>query len=263
MPSPAVHRLRLAAHYAAGIPALRASDVLLCSFPRSGSTLARFVLAHYAALADGRGATPLGFPEMKAAMPELGASGLWRARATGGLPRVVKTHRPFAAVLARPRAVLLVRDPLDAVSSYHTYWTQRSAGPAVSLAAFLRDGRRGLPRWVAHTRSWLPRAVHVVRYEALREDPAGEVGRMLAALGVRADGERLREAASRSAAGRVRAASHAAHVTGLDRFGAGFALVRDRPPGAGTAEFSGADRAWAAARLAEAGLGAWADGGDA
>ena len=260
-------RLALAARYAAGTAALRHPDVLLCSFPRSGSTLVRFVLAHYAALrADAGDDVALGFDAMKAAVPELGASNLWTARAAGGpdaLPRFVKTHRPFSRVLARPRAVLIARQPLDAVASYHAYWTARIAGPDVALSAFLRDVRRGLPWWIRHTRSWEARAVHTVRYEALRADPAAEVGRMLAAVGVAADAGVLAAAAETSAADRVRRAARAGNVTGLDAMPAGFALVRDRPPGAGAGEFSDADRAWAAARLAEAGLDGWAAGATA
>ncbi len=264
MPVTLPGRLALAARYAAGTAALRHRDVLLCSFPRSGSTLVRFVLAHYAALRAGRGDdAALGFDEMKAAVPELGASNLWTARAAGGpdaLPRFVKTHRPYAPVLARPRAVLIARQPLDAVASYHAYWTARAGGPDVALSAFLRDARRGLPWWIRHTRSWETRAVYVVRYEALRADPAGEVGRMLAAVGVTADAGALASAADASAPDRVRRAAGAGNVTGLDAMLDGFALVRDRPPGAGTGDFSAADRGWAAERLAEAGLDGWAAG---
>ncbi|HEX8385387.1 MAG TPA: hypothetical protein VF576_04330, partial [Rubricoccaceae bacterium] len=81
-----MRRLRLAARYAAGLPALRSSDVLLCSFPRSGSTLVRFALEHYARLARGVDAE-LGFADVNAGQPELGVSDLWTSWG-GGLPRV-------------------------------------------------------------------------------------------------------------------------------------------------------------------------------
>jgi hypothetical protein len=252
-----VRRLRLAARYALGVPALRASDVLLCSFPRSGSTLVRFALEHYARLlagapgADAGG--PLGFADLNAGQLELGVSDL-RAPWRSVVPRVVKTHRPYSAVLARPHAVLVVRRPLDALASYHTYWTARAGAPDVPASDFLRDRRRGLPRWIRHTVSWERRAELVARYEALRDDPAAAVADVLRLGGHEPDPGALAEAVARAAAPRVRAAEADGGAVGSDAFTEGFVFARNLRPGAGAARFSPSDRAWAAGRLAAAGL---------
>lgn len=246
--------LRLGAAYATGIPALRRSDVLLASFPRSGSTLFRFMVAHYAL---GEDAASVSFAELNRLLPELGASWLWDADALPGVPRVVKTHRPYFWGLARPRAVHLVRSPLDALASYHRYWMAREGSEHVERGAFLRDRRRGLPWWIRHTASWAPRADVEVRYAALRADPAGVVAKALETLGVPVSAKAMQRAADRSRPEAVRAREREGGVAGPDRLREGSVFARDRSPGDGGAYFSEADRAWARDRLAAAGLDSW------
>ncbi len=240
----------LALRYAAGVAALRRRDVLVACYPRSGSTLVRFVLEHDARLAAGIDG-PVDFHALNAGQPELGIDWLW-PRPAGA--RVVKTHRRFSSVLARPRAALIVRRPLDAVASYHTYWTGLTHTEPVPLASFLRDERRGLPQWIRHTASWLPRADAVVRFEALRADPAPTVAEILRLAGREVDFERLAEAARRADARHVRTAQAETGFAGTDAFAPGFVFARNLPPGVGAARFSDADRTWAADLIAASGL---------
>ena len=244
----------LAWRYARGVLALRSDDVLLASFPRSGSTLFRFVVAHYAL--EGEGA--LSFERLNQRAPELGVSELARPYPLGGLPRLIKTHRPFAFPLGRPRAVHLVRTPLDALASYHRYWMSRVGASAAGRGPFLRDRRRGLPRWIRHTRSWTRRADVTVRYAALRADPAGAVGAALRALGVSFDPAALAAAAERSSAAAVQREEARAGVAGPDALRPGSVFVADRPTGEGARYFDEPDRQWAADQLHRAGLGPWA-----
>ena len=245
----------LAWRYARGILALRADDVLLASFPRSGSTLFRFVVAQYGM--DGEEGT-VPFERLNERAPELGASGLAQPSPTGGLPRLIKTHRPFAFPLGRPRAIHLVRAPLDALASYHRYWTARVGASDRGRGRFLRDRRRGLPRWIRHTRSWADRADATVRYAALRANPAGAVGAALCALGVSFDPGALAAAADRSSAAAVQREEARAGVAGPDALRPGSVFVADRPVGEGARYFDEPDRQWAADQLHRAGLGPWA-----
>ena len=244
-------RPRLALRYAAGIASLRRRDVLLACYPRSGSTLVRFMLEHDARLAAGVDG-PVDFHALNAGQPELGIDWLWPRPDAA---RVVKTHRRFSGLLARPRAVLIVRRPLDAVASYHTYWTGLTHTAPVALTDFLRDARRGLPQWIRHTASWLPHADAVVRFEALRADAAPAVADVLRLAGRDVDPERLAEAARRADAHHVRKAQAETGFAGTDAFAPDFVFARNLPPGAGAARFSDADRAWAADQIAASGLG--------
>ena len=244
--------------YVGGIVSLRQSDVLLASFPRSGNTLLRRVLAH--ALREEPVHDAYTFEALNQVMPELGVSPLWRSdvprpgeerEATG--VRFIKTHRPWSPLLSRPRAVWLVRSPLDAIASYHRYWTSRVGGPSMAPGAFLRDARRGLPWWIRHTMSWRSRAGLHLTYNEVREHPAEAAARVLDCAGLRVSRGRLEEAVRLSQPEKVRAQP----VQGSDSFEAGFVFASDRPTGSGAESFSEADRAWASERLSQAGLEAW------
>lgn len=244
-------RLALLGRYAQGVVRLRRSDVLIASFPRSGSTLLRFVLT-LDALERRGDVSEVTFDRLNRLAPELGAAPLVGPDPFPGEPRWVKTHRPYSRWLARPRALHLVRPPLDALASYHRYWTARLGAASVGRSAFLRDARRGLPRWIAHTRSWQPHADVRVDYEALRADPAATVAEALGVLGLEADPAALARAAARSSAEAVRSVERAHGAAGTDALRAPF--VADRPAGEGARYFGPEDVAWALDRLGEAGL---------
>ena len=248
-----MRRLGLASRYALGLARLRPRDVLVGSFPRSGSTYLRFLTAYAVA---GEHAPALDFAALNRRMPELGADALADPAPLAGAPRVVKTHRPWTPLFGRPRAVWLVRAPLDALASYHRYWAARGdAGRLADAGAFLRDRRRGLPRWIRHTRSWAPRAAHTVRYADLQRDPAGTLRAWLDVLGVPASDAAVASAVARARAARVRELP----VTGSDTLAPDFAFARDAERGGGLRHFPAGDVAWAVGALRAAGLGTWAD----
>ena len=255
-----LHWLRLGGRYAIGIPALRGGDVLLTSFPRSGSTLVRFVVVHYALGLAGDRST-VTFDRLNRQAPELGASGLGRGTLDDRVPRLVKTHRPYSPALARPRALHLVRSPLDALASYHRYWTGRVGGADVGSSEFLRDRRRGLPRWILHTQSWRSRADGTLSYADLRKDPGRTIADAFGALGVEIDRDEMARAAERSSPEAVREQERAGGIAGSDRLGDGASFVADRAAGEGERYFSAEDQEWAHRRLIEAGLGVWSRGG--
>ncbi len=195
----------------------------------------------------------LRYAALNAGQLELGIDWFW-PRPAGA--RVVKTHRRFSAGLGRPRAALIVRRPLDAVASYHTYWTGLTHTASLPLADFLRDERRGLPQWIRHTASWLLRADAVVRFETLRANPAPAVADVLRLAGRTVEPEPLAEATRCADARHVRRAQAETGSTGTDALAPGLVFARNLPPGAGGARFSDADRAWAADRIAASSLDA-------
>lgn len=254
-----VSRLRLGALTLVGIPALRSSDVILASFPRSGNTLFRFIVTRYAlGLAGDESA--VSFARLNRLAPELGASWLWGRPPRGRIPRWVKTHRPYFRGLARPRAVHLIRSPLDTLAYYHRYWTGRVGAAPVESGNFLRDARRGLPRWIHHTQSWQVNADLQLDYADLRDDPERVVTEVLSRLGIDVDARVLKCAVARSSAEAVRDLERTGGIAGSDRLGADAAFVSDRPAGEGRSYFTAADRAWAHQALTEAGLDAWVEG---
>lgn len=259
MPSRPTRIAHLALHYARGLAHLRAEDVVLASFPRSGSTYLRRILAEcLEPSARAELAEPMTFAQVDARMPEWGTPHLRPARA-GAPPRFVKTHRPYTPLLRRQRAVLLVRDPLDALASYHHLWSARKEAEPMERSAFLRDSRLGLPRWIRHTRSWQPRAALVLRYAALRAEPEETARAVLRIAGLRVDDERIRRAVALSSAEQVRRVQEA---SGLEGFREDFVFAADRRAGSGTAYFGASDVVWARAELGRAELDDFSNGSD-
>ncbi len=145
-------------------------DVLLASYPKSGNTWLRFMLAELFA------GQPAAFGGIRHVVPYVGRHRRARAILPGG-GRLVKTHEPYRREYHR--AIFLVRDVRDVVVSYYNRPKQRRAGGRATLKeflpAFLRGTLNAYGSWSSHTASWLDAAgrakIHVVRYEDLRRAP--------------------------------------------------------------------------------------------
>jgi aryl sulfotransferase len=118
--------------------------------------------------------------------------------------RFVKTHDAYACtakgepLLAGRRgaegAIVIVRDPRDVAPSlaHHkdcsigdaiTYLNNKSATLCGKTDRLLKQFRQYLPGWSGHIESWLGQSdipVHLVRYEDMKADAAGTLGRALA-----------------------------------------------------------------------------------
>lgn len=167
---------------------LDATDLVVCSFPKSGSTWVRFVLAD--ALRSDGGAS---FDTIDTVSPPLGA----HRRAPEIIPgggRLVKSHESRRDTGAYPaRTLYIVRDGRDvALSLYH--FLRRVEGYDGTFDDYLPyflDGRiGGYGSWSDHVMSWIsPKTsrggkVALVRYEDLLSDGASVLVTALAELQV-------------------------------------------------------------------------------
>lgn len=213
--------------YARGLARMRGDDLLLASFPRSGNTWLRFLLANTVSVAE-LGGREVDFDELNAMMPELGVSDLgapWPYRCVG---RVIKTHRAYFPLFGRTSSVLVIRDPRDVMVSYYHYTRgDKAVRYEGSFSDFVRSPRFGLAAWFAHFRSWRGRATLVLRYEELRADPTREFQRLLALAGARVDDSVVDEAVRRSAIGNIRRIEETREKPHGDRHVEGFKFARD------------------------------------
>lgn len=214
---------------------LALADAAIVSYGKSGRTWLRVMLSRLYTLRHGLPeGLMLEFDNLHRRVP--------------AIPRLLFTHanyirdwtgewtgrRHFQDV----RTVLLVRHPCDvAVSQYHQ-WRHRMRpwktvlngypppGAAVGLEAFVLDPAVGLPAILA----WLElfereleaiRARHLVRYEDLRRDTVGELGRLAEFLGTPATAAELEAAVAYARLDNMRR---------LEATGAlGFIGIRGRP----------------------------------
>jgi sulfotransferase family protein len=192
-----VSRVRLFLLYTLGFLGVRREDVILSSFPRSGSTWVRFLLANLIDLVESNSG-PIDFPLLNKTMPALGTNNLLEAWPHSAIPRVVKTHKPYLPFFGRNRSIGIIRDPRDVMVSYYHYQKDRKGRDIGAFAEFIRNPHFGLESWLKHYTSWHNHWTLAVRYEDLKEDPFREFNRILAVLGVSYPEDLVHETTSRT-----------------------------------------------------------------
>ncbi len=181
-------------------------DIFIVSYPRSGNTWVRFLIANLL-----KEDAPASSEYVGARVPDIyhvPDSELLKLPR----PRYLKVHEPFHPLV--PRVIYVVRDPREVAPSYLHYLTSRNRIPeSMTVDAFLRrfvKGRFGFGSWRDHVTDWITvRAGDpdflLVRYEHLVEDAEAELERIAAFAGIPADESAIRQAVERSSLESMRA----------------------------------------------------------
>lgn len=181
-------------------------DTFLVSYPKSGNTWVRFLLANLI-----HPNQTIDFTNINRMLPAPGVLSK-RFLRTLPRPRILKSHEPFDVRFRK--VIYLVRDPRDvAVSEYHFDLKKRYIEADVTLEQFIPRFIAGetssYGSWWEHAASWIAArqgnpAFLLVRYEDLLSDALGETARVAEFLGIQATPERLQEAIDKSSADRMR-----------------------------------------------------------
>ena len=195
-------------------------DVFLVSYPRSGNTWTRFLLANL--VYRDQPATFVNIDRRIADIYVQSQLSLLRLPR----PRILKSHQPFDP---RYRKVIyVVRDPRDvAISFYYYNLKRRHIADEYPIERFVSNFVRGgwepaLGSWAENVTSWL--AVRysmpsflLLRYEDLLEDTMRELGTISRFLGLCATPDEISRAVELSSADRMRALEKARWVGGNHR----------------------------------------------
>ncbi len=181
-------------------------DTFLVSYPKSGNTWVRFLLANLLHPEE-----TVGFDNINRLLPAPGVSSKRFLRKLPR-PRILKSHEPFDVRFRK--VIYLVRDPRDvAVSEYHFNLKKRYIDPTLSLEDFVKrfiaGQTAGYGSWWEHAAGWIAArhgnpAFLLVRYEDLLTESVAETARIAEFLGIHAGTERLQAAVERSSADRMR-----------------------------------------------------------
>ncbi|WP_331766454.1 sulfotransferase domain-containing protein [Embleya sp. NBC_00896] len=184
------------------------ADVYILSFPKCGRTWLRLLIVK---------ALSLGFELPMELCRDLEPADFARA-APESLPVIAFLHdgdpggrspaeqNPDKSWYADRRVVFLTRDLRDVIVSHYFQRTRRQTHPYVgTLSEFLDEERGSLRSCIAYWNIWhahrhTPSAFLDLSYERLTDDPAGELGRVLAFCGVPAVDPAVLEEAVRYAA---------------------------------------------------------------
>jgi len=182
-------------------------DVFLVSYPKSGNTWTRFLVAN------------LVFPEKNVDFSNLNdltpdpEAMSKRNLAEVPRPRIIKSHQYFDP--RYQRVIYIVRDPRDVVLSQYHFDIKRQAieekFPLESyVGRFLRgEDDRPYGTWAENVASWLyVRGTHpgflLIRYELLQSHGMKELAKIARFFGIAADESRLKFALEQSSADRMR-----------------------------------------------------------
>lgn len=189
-------------------------DVFIVSYPRSGNTWFRFLVANLVS------EEPASFGNIESLVPDIYTnSDVQLLR----MPRrrILKSHEPFTP--GYRSIVYLVRDPRDVAISYYHYRIKiRTFEQGYPLDRFVDDFLDPNSQinlhgsWGEHVRSWLaaerpPERFIVIRYEDLLTDAPSQLRRIAAPLGIAPDTDRFERAVQLSAAEQMRESERKYH----------------------------------------------------
>src|SRR5579884_2144006 len=187
-------------------------DTFLVSYPRSGNTWTRFLIANLL-----HPEKEVGFANIESLVPDTAALSS-RTLKRIARPRILKSHQYFDP--RYPKVLYIVRDPRDVALSYYQFHRKygfiRDDSPLEMFVSDFVAGRlvsADWGTWAENVASWYytrqgnPKFM-LVRYEDLKQDTERELTRMARFLGVDPTPEVLNRAVSQSSAERMRKLEH-------------------------------------------------------
>jgi hypothetical protein len=181
-------------------------DVFILSFPKSGNTWTRFLIANLI-----YPETPADFSNINRLIPDPEAMSK-RDLAKMPRPRIIKSHQYFDP--RYPRIIFIVRDPRDTLlSTYHFQRKRRLIDDHYPLkeyaGQFIAGKTSPYGSWGDNVASWLVTrqgrpGFLLLRYEDMLDDAARELNKVAAFLQIPPDAERIATAVRRSTADEMR-----------------------------------------------------------
>lgn len=188
--------------------AAASADAFLASYPKSGRTWFRFILANYFSIAAGLG-RDVTLHSMFAIVPNFatdearGIPAFQFREKRPDVPLILVSHNSYRwrVFLSRP-VIFMVRDPRDVMVSAYFHATRHKHRYANDISSFLRDPREGLPRLIRYINGWatgLEGHRHLLlSYEHLSAEPETATAGVLRFLGRPVDVQAVAQAVERS-----------------------------------------------------------------
>lgn len=183
-------------------------DTFLVSYPRSGNTWTRFLIANLVHPQE-----KVSFLNIERLIPDTSSQSS-RALKRTPRPRIIKTHQYFDH--RYPKIIYIVRDPRDVALSYYDFQRKyRQIDDGWTLERYVDDFVSGRlisadwGTWAENVTSWIStrgqrKEFLLLRYEDMIKDTASELARIARFLGIESEPSRLQRAIEMSSADRMR-----------------------------------------------------------
>lgn len=170
-------------------------DCWLVSYPRSGNTWLRFIVANLIYRKK-----EISLKTIDDLIPDIYARNSWRIDRQRP-PRVFKSHEPYNKLYEY--VVYMVRNPFAVCNSYFRYFLKTGTYEnendfGIYFSKFLKGELDNYGSWKENVASWIyarknNRKFLLLNYDLMRKDPMGEVGRLANFLGIESDRTHLEE----------------------------------------------------------------------
>ena len=183
-------------------------DTYVVSYPRSGNTWTRFLIANLV-----HPDKEVSFTNIESLIPDTSSQSNRALKATAR-PRIIKTHEYFDH--RYPKIIYIVRDPRDVALSYYDFQRKyMQIADDYPLEKYVDDfvnGKLisiGWGTWGENVASWMytrgkQKNFLLLRYEDMMKDTDRELARISDFLGIPPDPQRLQRAIEHSSADRMR-----------------------------------------------------------
>lgn len=187
-------------------------DIYLVSYPKSGNTWLRFLIANAIKIHYGID-REVNFFTIQDIIPGIGKSRNIRAAGLFGrpdLPRILTSHSDYNPYFMR--VIFLVRDPRDVIISHYYYAKARKSIPeSMKLSQFIRDEKYGPVAWLRHTESWYSpgaaspeQRIVLFKYEDFLKDTYSQLDRLTNLIGIPVTGDSVKRAVELSSKEKMR-----------------------------------------------------------
>ena len=181
-------------------------DTFLVSYPKSGNTWARFLLANLIYPDEA-----MTFSNLESRIPDVYKVTQNKLRRIPR-PRILKSHEYFDP--RYKKVIYIVRDPRDVVISYYYFHLKKGIIPEGYpldryVTRFVAGDVDAYGSWRENIASWLgtrygTESLLLLRYEDMLEETTRQLAKMAAFLGIERSGEEISKAVSLSSADRMR-----------------------------------------------------------
>lgn len=183
-------------------------DTFVVSYPRSGNTWTRFLIANLVYPEKN-----VGFTNIEKLIPDTSSQSN-RALKSTPRPRIIKTHEYFDH--RYPKVIYIVRDPRDVALSYYDFQRKyRQIEDSYPLEQYVEDFVQGRlisidwGTWAENVSSWIytrgkSKNFLLLRYEDMIKDTMRELTRIAQFFRIQPEPARLQQVIDRSSADRMR-----------------------------------------------------------
>ena len=152
---------------------LSKNDLILASFPKSGNTWLRFILANIIKEYN-RYSQEIDFVSMNNEYILGQSHKWWQHKPHRPFPRIFTTHGEYNRRMKN--IIYIIRKPEDVFRSYYFYLRDRKGNKSYpNIKSLLEDKKIGISQWKKHAENYISKADLVIRYEDMLNDTFKEV----------------------------------------------------------------------------------------